>query len=170
MFDFTQSVVSLPVSHMDLDTGYILDTFFFLSGAVFLLNAALTEAQLAGWEAALCICNTVSDILNENSSQYVTLMSQSQMLDGFFLFFFWLHCPLHKKKAFQRTSTLLGPVLGLSHCIWTELTFCSKINSHGTLMSFFPPNHFQPSLVCSKVLAIFFKSLMLLLSACPLCY
>lgn len=81
MFGFTQSVVSLLVSHMDLDTG-----ISFLSGAVLLPNATVTEVQLAGWEAALHICNAVSEILNKNSCQYVTLISQSQMLDGFFFF------------------------------------------------------------------------------------
>lgn len=109
MFGFTQSVVSLLVSHMDLDTG-----ISFLSGAVLLPNATVTEVQLAGWEAALRICNAVSEILNKNSCQYVTLISQSQMLDGFF---FWPHCPLHKQKAFQRRNTPPGPVLGLRHCI-----------------------------------------------------
>lgn len=79
VFGFAQSLVSLPVSHMDLDTG-----ISFLSGAVSLPNAAHTKVQLAGWEAALCICNAISEILNESSCQYVTLMSQSQMLDGFF--------------------------------------------------------------------------------------
>lgn len=82
MFGFTQSMLSLPVSHMDLGTG-----ISFLLGAVFLPSAALTKVQLAGWEAAVCICNTMSDMLNENSCQYVTLMSQSQMLVGFFFFF-----------------------------------------------------------------------------------
>lgn len=81
---FHSERASLPVSHMDLDTG-----ISFLSGAVFLLSAALTKVQLAGWEAAVCICNTVSDILKENSCHYVTLTSQSQMPDGFFFLFFF---------------------------------------------------------------------------------
>lgn len=88
------------------------------------------------------------------------------MLDGFL--FFWPHCPLHKQKTLQKKNTPPGPVLGFSHCIWAELTFCSKVTySHGTLMPSFSPNHFQPSLVCSKMLAIFLKSLILLLSAWP---
>lgn len=105
VFGFAQSLVSLPVSHVDLDTG-----ISFLSGAVSLPNAAHTKVQLAGWEAALCICNAISEILNESSCQYVTLMSQSQMLDGFF---FWPHCPLHKQKAFQRRNTPLGSCSGV---------------------------------------------------------
>lgn len=94
MFGFTQSVVSLLVSHMDLDTG-----ISFLSGAVLLPNATVTEVQLAGWEAALHICNAVSEILNENSCQYVTLISQSQMLDGFF--FFGPTVPCTSRKLFR---------------------------------------------------------------------
>lgn len=111
MFGFTQSMLSLPVSHMDLDTG-----ISFLLGAVFLPSAALTKVQLAGWEAAVCICNTMSDTLNENSCQYVTLMSQSQMLVGFFGFFL-PHWPSHKQKAFSEEEQPPGPVLGFSHCI-----------------------------------------------------
>lgn len=148
VFGFTQSMVSLLVSHMDLDTG-----ISFLSGTVLLPNGAVTEVQLAGWETALCICNTVSEILNQNSCQYVTLRSQSQMLDGIF---FGPTVPCRRRKLF-RGGDPQGPVLGFSRCIWTELTTCSKITySHGTLMSSFSPNHFQPSLVCSKMLAIFF--------------
>lgn len=99
MFGFTQSMLSLPVSHMDLDTG-----ISFLLGAVFLPSAALTKVQLAGWEAAVCICNTMSDMLNENSCQYVTLMSQSQMLVGFFVFFFYPTVPRTSRKLFQRKN------------------------------------------------------------------
>lgn len=106
MFGFSQCVVSLPVSHMGLEAG-----ISFSSGAGFHQNGALTQVQLAGWEGAVCIFNTRSDTLKENSCQYATFMSQSQMLDGFGVFCPTLPCT--SRKLF-RGGAPVGPVLGRS--------------------------------------------------------
>lgn len=99
MFAFSQSVVSLPVSHMGLEAG-----ISFSSGAGFLPNGAPTQVQLTGWEGAVCILNTKSDTLEEKSCQYVTFMSQSQMLDGLLRFFF-VPLSLAQAKIFSEGNT-----------------------------------------------------------------
>lgn len=156
-------MVSLPVSHMGLEAG-----ISFSSGAGIHQNGALTQVQLAGWEGAVCIFNTRSDTLKENSCQYVTRMSQSQMLDGFGVF-----CPFSLVQAESSSEEEHLRVLFWGAVLISkqnELSFSSRPTyCHGILMSSFPSSHFQPSLVCLKTLAIVFKSLILLLSACCLC-